>query len=198
MAKYCTNCGKKLEKEESCTCKHSSITLVDEMKEFIKSPLDALEKFREKENTYLFSLLASLSFGLLSCLSNNMHIHFFPYVEMIRSMVLIFMALLVFSLVIYGVENTIFKGNITFEIVYGIISKSSIFLFIGNVLTFLFYFISVKISGLAFLFGGLLFVLSNFYGLLKQSHIDKNKIIYLYGLSVFITMLVGCVTLFIL
>ena len=80
MAKYCTNCGKKLKEGEVCDCsKNNEQTNIEVSKtlkkganiavDFLTKPVETLKKYVEKENfviSVLFIVLAGISTGLFT------------------------------------------------------------------------------------------------------------------------------------
>ena len=72
MAKYCTNCGKKLKEGEACDCKKESIMnnettkkALDLIKGMIYTPIDTIKEFTNKSNFNLAMILV----GILSVIT---------------------------------------------------------------------------------------------------------------------------------
>ena len=182
MANFCTKCGKKLEKDEKCTCeivkdKNNNNDLFSEIKEFIKKPYDTLKNSNKyQNNSYLLLLLTALSFGLTNL--------FNPLATIIIS----FMALLILVVSL----NYIVKDN--YNDTLATISLSSIYLLLGNITSYIISFISIRLPQIIMILSMILFIINIYQGLLNKNN-DKNKIGYLLILSIFIAIFITYIIL---
>ena len=98
MRKFCTKCGRKLDKDEVCTCEKikkenreikTDINIIDKISEFLKTPCKTLKNLNFLDgNEYIILLLSSLSFGFFK--------YFIPFGRYFRSFVTAFLSLSVF------------------------------------------------------------------------------------------------------
>ena len=185
MAKFCTNCGRKLEKDEKCVCekvkvkKQNADSLFDQIKKFVKEPFDVLKQAdKYKENNYLILLLTAISSGLLSSL-------FILNINTVTMMIFTFIALLLYTLFI-----NIFTKQNNFNDVLTLTSVSSIYLLIGNVIAFLCIFISNILPLIVIISSLILFILSCYQSLCFDNELDKNKNAYYIVLSLIATIVI--------
>lgn len=187
MRKFCTRCGRKLEKDEVCTCEKikkdksevkNEMNLVDKISEFLKAPCKALKNINFLEgNEYIILILSSLSFGFLNYLN-----YFGGYFKsVIATSVLAFLFFIILASII-----SIVKKQIEYQEAIKIVSISSIVLLCGNLLALLFSFLSTIFAIIIILFSLLLFILYCYQGLIEQDH--SEHIAYEFTLSLFTTV----------
>lgn len=187
MKKFCTRCGRKLEKDEVCTCEKikkdkrevkNELSLIDKIFEFLKTPSKALKNINFLEgNEYIILILSSLSFGFLNCCC-----YFGRYFRNIISVaVLSFLFFVIFAFMI----STI-KKQIEYRESIKIVSISSIVLLCGNLLALLFSFLSPILTIIIILFSSLLFILFCYQGMIEQNDSEQNA--YEFTLSLFTTV----------
>jgi len=197
MANFCTKCGKKLDKNEKCTCEkikketktfdNNSKTIMDNIKQFINYPIDTLNNLNDyKENNYLFIALTSVSFGLIGTLL----CHRFCFSKLITISLLIFLCFILFSYILNVTENLIYQKESDYNNNLTIVATSSIILLVANVIAFLLSFLSIVLSYYLIIIGIILFIVYLYNGLYLNSKVDKNKIGYLFVLSIIFTLLI--------
>ena len=183
MANFCTRCGKKLNKDEKCTCEKIKATshqvnqnnIIDEIKDFISKPFDTLKNSDFESNNYIILLLTAIS----SCLIG----YLFLRINTISIILLSFIGLLLFSYILNYVANSNIKNTLS------IVSMSSIFLLIGNIISFIFMYISMKLVLIILMLSVVLFMNSIYQGLCFNNDLDKNKNSYYICISSFITII---------
>lgn len=189
MANFCTKCGKKLEKDEVCTCEKikkedkkvsNDNNIISEIKEFILSPYDTLKNSdKYKNNSYLILLLTAISSGLLS--GSYIFFRIYPITIMVISCIVLFLFTLIFHLVTVSDE---------FSNTTSIVSISSIYLFVGNILAFFLNFVSYRVSFTVIACSIVLFIINIYQGITLDRKSDKNLNGYLLIISILLTMLI--------
>lgn len=194
MANFCTKCGKKLENKEKCTCEKvkekevvNNIDIISIISNFLSKPIDTLKTNISKENSYILLGLSSLVIGLVSTLFYH-NIFIYKTLES-------FILFIVFAFIISMLSNIIFKKTDTFNDTLELVSKSSIIIMIGGLISFIFAFFSIEI-GIVFIIATIiLFLLYTYHGLLLKLDIDQNKIAYLLAISIFIIAIIKLILL---
>ncbi len=198
MTKFCTKCGKKLEKGQKCDCEiikrkdtvynenKNVSSLFEHIKEFVKKPVDKLKKSDIDQNSaLLIILITSLSFGLLSDI--------FRLIGINRSIFAIFSAfiyLLILPTIITLIEKLIYNKEKTFNKNLNIVSLCSVILLCTNIIAFLTSMISISLTLFILLIGIITFINLLYHGLYIKKEIDSNKIVYLTSLSITISIIV--------
>ena len=184
MANFCTRCGKKLNKDEKCTCEKIKATsnqlkqdnILDKIKDFISKPFDTLKNNNFQSNDYLLLLLTAIS----SCLIGSI----FLRINILYLFVLSIAMLLLFTHILCYIIN----GNIME--VLSIVSLASIYLFIGNIVSMIFFDSSLLLMLLIMIISFILFINNVYQGLCFNNSLNKNKISYYICISILVTVLI--------
>lgn len=184
MANFCTRCGKKLNKDEKCTCEKIKATsnqlkqdnILDKIKDFISKPFDTLKNNNFQSNDYLLLLLTAIS----SCLIGSV----FLRINILYLFVLAIVMLLLFTHILCYIIN----GNIME--VLSIVSLASIYLFIGNIVSMIFFDSSLLLMLLIMIISFILFINNVYQGLCFNNSLNKNKISYYIIISVIATIFI--------
>lgn len=196
MSNFCTKCGKKLEKDEKCSCEKikeekkvknnsfSDMDIISIMSNFLTRPIDTFNIRISKTTNYLLILFATISYSLFSSIVMGI---FFPY-EFIKT----FLIFLMFAAIISIIANMMLKKVNTFNETLDIVSKSSIIILVGSLISLIFAFISYKISLILMICSGILFLFDVYHGIYLKISNDKNKLGYLLIIALVLTLLVDC------
>lgn len=184
MANFCTRCGKKLNKDEKCTCEKIKATsnqlnqdnILDKIKDFISKPFDTLKNNNFQSNDYLLLLLTAIS----SCLIGSI----FLRINILYLFVLAIVMLLLFTHILCYIIN----GNIME--VLSIVSLASIYIFIGNIVSIIFFSSSLLLMLLIMIISFILFINNVYQGLCFNNSLNKNKISYYIIISILVTVLI--------
>ena len=184
MANFCTRCGKKLDKDEKCTCEKIKATsnqlkqdnILDKIKDFISKPFDTLKNNNFQSNDYLLLLLTAIS----SCLIGSI----FLRINILYLFVLAIVMLLLFTHILCYIIN----GNIME--VLSIVSLASIYIFIGNIVSMIFFNSSLLLMLLIMIISFILFINNVYQGLCFNNSLNKNKISYYIIISVIATIFI--------
>ncbi len=184
MANFCTRCGKKLNKDEKCTCEKIKATsnqlkqdnILDKIKDFISKPFDTLKNNNFQSNDYLLLLLTAIS----SCLIGSI----FLRINILYLFVLAIVMLLLFTHILCYIIN----GNIME--VLSIVSLASIYIFIGNIVSMIFFNSSLLLMLLIMIISFILFINNVYQGLCFNNSLNKNKISYYIIISVIATIFI--------
>ena len=178
MAKYCANCGKKLEEGEVCNCQKqietSSIDFGESFNKIINlikgmfiCPSKTMKEFKEESNfslavilVFIVSLLTGLfamlvvktlyeatvstytigSYSVVSTVN-------IPYFKVfITSFIITIIAYFLQALVLYLINNQIFKVNLNYKNIFNILTTLSIFNFVAIGLSFIGILISIYVA----------------------------------------------------
>lgn len=208
MAKFCTNCGKKLEEGKTCDCQKSVVNNVDVQKfldlfkGMIYAPIDTMRNFTKKNNFNTAMILVgilSLISGLFvmavikncySLLMGNMiggaysygkYSLNIPYAKtFFTALVLVFGLSFVYTSILYLVNKMIFKRECDFKAVYSLYGiVSTVFSMVILASTIL-MFVNVYLAVCLFVFGSILVTVYNYHGLKFIGTNDENKYGYIY------------------
>lgn len=218
MAKFCTNCGKKLVNGK-CDCekketKEEVITngsdlineYIDAIKGIFIKPVDTMKKYTKKANltlSVIMVVLNSIIFGLFAYLFVKENVGaIMPYAylggyEVPASVFFIFFLLmLVFFFCLAGLlylfTNKIMKTDSNFKELMTLISVNSVFTTITTLLALIFIFINIWVASFIILVSSLIYLINIYHGFSQYTKIDKNKICYIFTTCYVITMFVVC------
>ena len=212
MAKYCTNCGKKLNEGEVCDCKKDSIMsnettqkALDLVKGMIYTPIDTIKDFTKKSSFNLAMILVgvlSVITGLfvMSLCKNGLNysmqlaysgINSFmpssieiPYMKIFfTSLVLVFGLSFVYTFILYIVNTMIFKREADFKEVYSMYGACSIVSSLGILASTILIFVNVSFGMIMFALTSILNVVYSYHGLNFLGNKDENKYGYIYLLA---------------
>ena len=212
MAKYCTNCGKKLNEGEVCDCKKDSIMsnettqkALDLVKGMIYTPIDTIKDFTKKSSFNLAMILVgvlSVITGLfvMSLCKNGLNysmqlaysgINSFmpssieiPYMKIFfTSLVLVFGLSFVYTFILYIVNTMIFKRKADFKEVYSMYGACSIVSSLGILASTILIFVNVSLGMIMFALTSILNVVYSYHGLNFLGNKDENKYGYIYLLA---------------
>lgn len=193
MAKFCTRCGKKLEKDEKCTCDKikqstenrtfSNETIFDQIAQFLKRPIEHLknEKFMNGNEYWIILMNAILiAIGFTCC----------SFIELPARIIFMITILgFVFFLLLALIYSLFYKQE-QYHSILRIVSISSIPLLVSNLCGIIFSFASIFLSLICFLFGFVLFLLYCYHGLVELDYKNKDKTAYQFNISLFVTMII--------
>lgn len=213
MAKYCTNCGKKLKEGEKCDCK-KEVNVMDNdtikkltnlCKGIIYTPIDTMKEFTKKSNFNLsIVLIAILSFiaGLFSMslckngLNYSLQLSYsgiesmmprtieIPYMKIFfTSLIVVFALSFVYTGLLYLVNSKIFKRESDFKEVYSMYGACSIISSIGLLASAILIFVNVTLGIILLVLTSILNVVYTYHGLKFLGKTDENKYGYIYVLT---------------
>lgn len=205
MAKFCTNCGKKLNDGEVCDCNKSSEIMNNEIIQKLLSvyrgivyvPVDTMGNFIKKSNFTLAMILsgilsvicgifamAFLKAGFLTTMYYGLHnmggIEI-PYAKVFfTTLVIVFAISFVYSGILYVVNTQIFKRECDFKEVYTMYSVSSSILSLFLISATILIFVNTVLGLAVVTLGSLLFNVYFYTGLKFLGNKDENKYGYIY------------------
>lgn len=212
MAKYCTNCGKKLKEGEMCDCKKDSVInnettqkALDLVRGMIYTPIDTIKDFTKKSSFNLAMILVgvlSVITGLfvMGLCKNGLNyslqlaysgINSFmprsieiPYMKIFfTSLVLVFGLSFVYTFILYVVNTMLFKREADFKEVYSMYGTCSIVSSLGILASTILIFVNVSLGIIMFALTSILNVVYSYHGLKFLGKNDENKYGYIYLLT---------------
>ncbi|MBR3198459.1 MAG: YIP1 family protein [Bacilli bacterium] len=208
MAKFCTNCGKKLKEGEKCDCTPAVTSNIDFQKildicknMFIK-PIDTMKEFTKKSNftlamilTGALSIIAGL-FGMaimknaFALIGNQSLYRTYAYGSMpvnipygkifFTSLILVFAISFIYSGVLYLVNTIIFKRTADFKEVYALYGVTSIVISVTMLVSSILMFLNIYFAFIIVGLGSILATVYNYHGLKFLGDKDENKYGYIY------------------
>lgn len=213
MAKYCTNCGKKLKEGEACDCKKDSNVMnnettkkvVDMCKGMIYTPIDTINEFTKKSN-FSFAMILVLALSIITGLftmslcKNGYNLYLgrvynasnpfitgtieIPYMKIFfTSLILVFGLSFIYTGLLYLVNNTIFKRECDFKEVYSMYGICSIISSLGLLISTILVFVNITFGVIIFALTSILNVVYSYHGLKFLGSKDENKYGYIYLLT---------------
>lgn len=211
MAKFCTNCGKKLEDGKVCDCQKSGGNniepqkLLEVCKDMFVKPIDTIKNFTKKENFSLSLILVgvlSIVAGLLAMaiLKNSYSLIMtsmiggsysygglsleIPYAKTFFTVLItVFILSFVYTGVLYLVNKSIFKRECEFKEVYSLYGVTSIIVSATTFLATILMFVNVYLGLIVFALGSILNSVYSYHGLKFLGNQDENKYGYIYLLT---------------
>ena len=209
MAKYCTNCGKKIKEGEVCDCKKDTVIsseatqkALDLVKGMIYTPIDTIKDFTKKSSFNLAMILVgvlSIITGLfvMSLCKNGLNYSMqlaysglnsfmprtieIPYMKIFfTSLVLVFALSFVYTFILYVVNTMIFKREADFKEVYSMYGACSIVTSLGILASAILIFVNVSLGIIMFALTSILNVVYSYHGLKFLGNNDENKYGYIY------------------
>lgn len=204
MAKYCTNCGKKLKEGESCDCVKPIIDDKTKQKFFdvfsgmFKAPIDTMKEFGKKSNFSIsVALIAILSvlagFFVLSIVKNGYSLYHeglyssfrqayeIPYLKIFfTSIVLVFVLSFLYNGILYIVNKYFFKRECDFKEVYSLYGANSIIMSVTFAASAIMMFVNGVIGLVILSLGSILSVVYNYHSIKFMGNKDENKYGYIY------------------
>lgn len=212
MAKYCTNCGKKLKEGEVCDCKKDSVInnettqkALDLVRGMIYTPIDTIKDFTKKSSFNLAMILVgvlSVITGLfvMSLCKNGLNYSLqltysglnsfmpssieIPYMKIFfTSLVLVFGLSFVYTFILYVVNTMLFKREADFKEVYSMYGACSIVSSLGILASAILIFVNVSLGIITFALTSILNLVYSYHGLKFLGSKDENKYGYIYLLT---------------
>lgn len=212
MAKYCTNCGKKLKEGEACDCKKDSIMnnettkkALDLIKGMIYTPIDTIKEFTKKSNFNLAMILVGILsvitglFAMSLCKNGynlylgrtyNMNNPFIsgtieiPYLKIFFTCTLLVFGLsFVYTFLLHLVNTNIFKREADFKEVYSMYGVCSIITSLGLLAAALLIFVNMTLGIVLFALSSILNLVYSYHGISFLGNKDENKFGYIYLLT---------------
>lgn len=214
MAKFCTNCGKKLNDGEVCDCTKDNEIMNNEIvqkvisvfKGMIYTPIDTMKDFIKKSNFVvgmvfagILSIIAALF--AMACLKNGATVSGYynlygiarveiPYAKtFFTTLVVVFAVSFVYSAILYVVNTQLFKRECDFKEVYTMFGVSSTVFSMFLALAIILLFVNMVVGVVVASFGTLLFNVYCYHGLKFLGSKDENKYGYIY-LTTYIIFLI--------
>lgn len=220
MAKFCTNCGKKLKEGEVCTCKKVEVkttdvksyltSLINIIKGIFTKPVDTLKSFINDNNFVLALIIlavASIATSALSLvlikqildltmlgggiLGLGLSTFEIPYVKYF--FITLFTSIATYFLLagmLYLIGVVILKGETTFKKLMTLIASSSVIHIIGTILTTIIMLISFKLALVMFMISSLFYIFYLYQGMKFAFKVDENKLAYILTFALVVTDLV--------
>ena len=199
MAKYCTNCGKKLKEGEVCDCKKDSVInnettqkALDLVRGMIYTPIDTIKDFTKKSSFNLAMILVgvlSVITGLfvMSLCKNGLNYSLqlaysglnsflpqsieIPYMKIFfTSLVSVFGLSFVYTFILYVVNTMIFKREADFKEVYSMCGACSIVSSLGVLASTILIFVNVSLGMIMFA----LTIILNIVYIYHPHHLKNN------------------------
>lgn len=220
MAKFCTNCGKKLKDGEKCDCTPSVMEnadvqrVLDICKGMFVKPIDTMKEFTKKSNFTLsmifvgvLSVIAGLfamsilknayslmmgSMGMYSFRSMSVDI---PYAKTFFTvLIVLFVLSFIYTGILYLVNTKIFKREADFKEVYALYGVTSIITSGVMLVSTILLFLNVTFALVIVVLGSMLSTVYSYHGLKFLGDKDENK----YGYIYLTTMVLFYVAIFII
>lgn len=219
MAKFCTNCGKKLEEGQTCECTKTVVAsngnlfneCLEIAKNFFKKPIDTLEEnVDESKLTHAFIMLGvnGIAMGLfMMAIAKSLYSIMFagygslmslaaaqvkiPYVKIffITFVVTIIVECLI-TLCSYLLSDKLFKGNTNIKKMITLFGFSSIIMSAATIVAAILSFINIYIALFVIAAGSMLKTYYNYKGLEFACDTDINKLGYILMPSVLVVSVV--------
>lgn len=187
---FCTKCGKKLDKNQKCDCeiinniKEDNIDIINEIKEFIKKPIDRLKENNLNDiSNYLLLIISSISFGLIT---DRLIFFTNSIVNIIFSFTFFLLLVCITTLTRKIIDN---KDNV-YSKNLNIVALSSIPLLFFNIIGFIVSYVSIRLVILIIILEFIIFLLYYYHGLYLSKQFDKNKVAYIASCNIVITFLI--------
>lgn len=206
MAKFCTNCGKKLDKNEVCDCKEKNHkididysgylnTLVDLVKGMFQKPIETMKnRYKSKDIIFSNGLLigGSIIFGLFVMLllketvgslfgfMSMTNLSFdFPYFRVLLTVTfLMLVTYYLITLILQLFIKYVFKKDVDYKYILNIISTISIYVTLASLISIILVFISLYLVYALLLIVGILIIICLTFALKETVGLDDMKVIY--------------------
>lgn len=214
MSKFCTKCGTPLEEGIKCSCGQDSIEnpkkyatlLIEITQKMVLKPVDTIKQYSKKENFKFGSiaiLIASILFSILlyCCLKEGMTV--FGNQTLFRNSLELsflktflqglFFICISFITTIFTIDilvTYVLKEKMEWKKITAMVGVCSTFTIPTTFFAMLFVFISLKITILIFGIATLFYFTFLYQGISEIVHINKNKLPYLFVLTISITAFV--------
>lgn len=218
MAKFCTQCGKPLEKGHTCTCQEKNINdktkyqkygelFLNLTKGIFLEPVDTIKKQSKKEH-FLFSILMIFVNAILSGLLcyfimkegygaakyNQLFLTVsfeLPFLQIfLKSTLFIIVGIVTSIISIYFLAHFLLKSKVDIKEVISMVGTCSIVTTITNVVAIITSFISIKLTLFTIFVSSLLYWTHIYQGISEITKIDKNKRAYLFASTIVIILFV--------
>lgn len=212
MAKYCTNCGKKLKEGEKCDCKKDNTLnnettqkAIDLVRGMLYTPIDTIRDFTKKSSFNLAMILVGILsvitglFTMSLCkngLNYSMQLAYsgldsfmpksieIPYMKIFFTfLVLVFALSFVYAFILYLVNTMIFKREADFKEVFSMYGVCSIISSLGILASTILVFVNMTLGMIVFALSIILSVVYSYHGLKFLGTKDENKYGYIYLLT---------------
>lgn len=220
MAKFCSNCGKKLEEGKSCNCKQETNIMNNELvtsciyiiKNIFVKPIDVVKEYT-KANNFKLALILSAIMSILTALfmmpmvkefanliygtgEISLYSAFVQTIEIPYFKIFLGVCLLVFSLTfvftgaLYLANTIIFKGESDFKTIYALYGVCSVVTSFALALGTLMAFLNIYLGLIVLMAGLILNMTYMIYGIKFIGPKDENKYGYIYLVAVVVNMIV--------
>ncbi len=213
MAKFCTNCGKKLEDGKPCDCQKNVTpegslgeNLLDSFKGMFAKPVDTIKTYTDEKSFGMSMILVgimSVLVGLLtmSLLKNFMEVfmdsitsglYYYSTIDIPYAQGFFIAAIATFALsfaftgLLYLVNTKMFKGEGTFKEIYSLYGVTSIINSVAVAATAILLFVNGVVAIAVFAIGSLLTLIYLIKGLNLIGPKDENKHGYIYIITTII------------
>jgi len=210
MAKFCSNCGKKLEEGKICDCKQNAGVIDNELvskginiiKNIFVKPIDTIKEYTHAKN-FTFSLILTAIMSFLTALFMMPVVKEFsvliygvsemtlynsfvqaieiPYLKIFfGSFIISFALTFVFTGVLYLTNTIMFKGKADFKTIYSLYGVCSIITSASLAVGTILVFLNVILGLIVLLSGIVLNMIYMIYGVKFIGPKDENKFGYIY------------------
>ena len=207
MAKFCTNCGRKLKEGETCDCKNNipNNEILDSIvslgKGMITKPIDTIKEFTKKENFNVALILIGIlsvitSLFIMSLFKNGLSYYMsamygtglintrtieIPYLRIFITSIISVMALsFLYAGILYLVNTNLFKRESSFKEIYSMYASCSIIMTFGILGATILSFVNFTLAALVFVAASTLNMVYNYHGLKFIGKEEENKYGYIY------------------
>lgn len=208
-AKYCKNCGKKLEERENEFNSVISIFL-NNLKGIFLKPIDTIKNFINKndyQNGIIYLFLNIVIFSILMLLlfnfsSNNLY-SLFNYSDyfidfngmyyfriFLLSIIIYLLTYVVFGGIYYLVNTYLFKNNTDIKKIVSWLGINSIFTTISYILFIISFIISFKLAITVLLMTIIIYAYNLFSSAKYLNKLDENKVGYVLTITIIITLFI--------
>lgn len=208
-AKYCKNCGKKL--EESSNELNSVIkTFFNNLKGIFIKPIDTVKDFinrNDYQNGIIYLFLNIVVFSILMLLlinisSNSLYSLFsysnyfmdfnglFYFRIFLLSIIMYLLTYIIFGGVYYLVSTYLFKNNTDIKKIISWLGINSIFTTISYIILLICSIISSKLTLIVFIISVIIYTYNLFNSAKYLNKLDENKIGYVLSITIVITLLI--------
>jgi len=208
-AKYCKNCGKKLEKN---TNERNSVinTFLNNLKGIFLNPIDTIKNFIDKndyQNGVIYLFLNIIVFSILmllifNCNSNSLDYLFnhsdyfidfnrmFYFRIFLLSIILYLLTYAVFGSIYFLVSTYLFKSNIDVKKIVSWLGINSIFTTISYIFLLFSFILSTKFILIVLVISIIIYIYNLFSSAKHLNKLDENKIGYALTITIIITLLI--------
>ncbi len=207
MAKFCTNCGRKLNDGEKCDCTPSAMynldvqKLLDICKGMFIKPIDTMKDFAKKSNFNLAMVLVgilavvtglftmSMMKNAYSMVTASMGSGYYSYgisanLPYAKTFFIVLVTLFALSFIyvgiLYLVNSKIFKRAADFKEVYALYGVTSIINSVVLLVSSVLMFLNVTFAFIVTMLGFMLSAVYSYHGIKFLGDKDENKYGYIY------------------